>query len=83
LYSVKKNRAELNKELKEALCFQELLGGGYIVQYEKVWDLVVEMLASGMFPETEFHWIKVPLAFLGESAVVQNNFPYWYCAWKR
>ena len=33
LYSVKKNRIELNQMLKEKLCFQELLGGGWIVQY--------------------------------------------------
>ena len=54
LYSVKKNRIELNKMLKEKLCFQELLGGGWIVQYEGVWDMVVQMLAEGMFPESHF-----------------------------
>ena len=38
LYKIKKNRAELNKRIMEQLNVKQLEGGGWLVDYAKLWD---------------------------------------------
>jgi len=54
LYGIKKNRAALNTILMEELNIQQLVGGGHLVDYSAVWDIVLELLGRDMFPETHF-----------------------------
>ena len=54
LYKIKKNRAKLNNHLIDFLSLQELQDGGWAVDYTKLWDWVVDLINTGVFPNAEY-----------------------------
>ena len=53
LYKIKKNRAELNMRIATKLNVKQLKGGGWLVDYAKLWDWVKELITDGVFPDAE------------------------------
>ena len=53
LYKIKKHRAELNKRIMEKLNVKQLQGGGWLVDYAKLWDWVKELVDEGVFPDAK------------------------------